>query len=118
MTMPRIARYSGYRFPAAVIATAVSLRMVEEMLATRSIVVNHESVRQWAFKFGREIAERLHWRAARRGDKWHLDEVVLTIAGKRHDLWRVVDRDGFVPDVLIQSRGDAKAARRLARASC
>ncbi|MHA7066222.1 IS6 family transposase [Azospirillum argentinense] len=116
-------RYAGYRFPAEVIATAVwlyfrfplSLRMVEEMLTARGIVVSHETVRQWGLTFGREIADRLRRRAPRRGDKWHLDEVVLTIAGKKHYLWRAVDRDGFVLDVLVQSRRDAKAAKRLLR---
>ncbi|RUQ58906.1 IS6 family transposase, partial [Azospirillum doebereinerae] len=97
-----------FRFP-------LSLRMVEEMLAARGITVSHETVRQWALTFGREIADRLRRRAPRRGDKWHLDEVVLTIAGTKHYLWRAVDRDGFVLDVLVQSRRDAEAAKRLLR---
>ena len=111
--------YVGHRYPAEVISHAVwlyfrfplSLRTVEEMLAARGIAVSHETVRQWGFKFGREIASRIR----RRGDKWHLDEVVLTIAGKRHWLWRAVDQEGFVLDVLVQSRRDRKAARRLMR---
>ncbi|WP_344917925.1 IS6 family transposase, partial [Azospirillum formosense] len=114
-------RYTGYRYPAEVIATAVwlnfrfplSLRMVEEMLAARGILVSYETVRQWGLKFGRDIADQLRRRAPQRGDKWHLDEVVLTIAGKKQYLWRAVDRDGFVLDVLVQSRRDAKAAKRL-----
>ena len=112
MTTSHDPRYAGYRFPAEVIATAMwlyfrfplSLRMVEEMLAARGITVNHETVRQWDLKFGRDIVDRLRRRAPRRGDRWHLDEVVLTIAGKKHDLWQAVDRDGFVLDVLVQSR--------------
>ncbi|HYD63939.1 IS6 family transposase [Azospirillum sp.] len=116
-------RYAGYRFPAEIIATAVwlyfrfplSLRMVEELLAARGITVSYETVRQWSLKFGREIADRMRRRAPRRGDKWHLDEVVLTIAGRKHYLWRAVDQDGFVLDVLVQSRRDAKAAERLLR---
>ena len=123
MTTSRDPRYAGYRFPAEVIATAVwldfrfplSLRMVEEILAARGITVSHETVRQWALKFGRDIADRLRRRAPRRGDKWHLDEVVLTIAGKKHYLRRAVDRDGFVLDVFGQSRRDAQAAKRLLR---
>ncbi|CAO3408566.1 Mobile element protein [Azospirillum largimobile] len=123
MTTPADRRYTGYRYPAAVIATAVwlyfrfplSLRMVEEMLAARGILVSHETVRQWGLKFGRKIADQLRRRAPRRGDKWHLDEVVLTISGKKQYLWRAVDRDGFVLDVLVQSRRDAKAAKRLLR---
>jgi len=123
MTTPRDPRYAGYRYPGEVIATAVwlyfrfplSLRMVEEMLAARGILVSHETVRQWGLKFGRDIADQLRRRAPRRGDKWHLDEVVLTISGKKQYLWRAVDRDGFVLDVLVQSRRDAKAAKRLLR---
>ncbi|MFD1625982.1 IS6 family transposase [Azospirillum griseum] len=115
--------YAGYRYPAEIIATAVwlyvrfplSLRMVEDLLAARGITVSYETVRQWARKFGPEIAARLRRRAPRRGDKWHLDEVVLTIGGRKHYLWRAVDQDGFVLDVLVQSRRDTKAAKRLLR---
>jgi putative transposase len=113
--------YAGHRFPAEVIGQAVflyfrfplSLRMVEEMPALRGIVVSHETVRRWALKFGREYASRLRRRLPRGGDKWHLDEVAITIAGERHWLWRAVDRDGFVLDVLVQGRRDKKAAKRL-----
>ena len=115
--------FAGYRYPAEDISTAVwlyfrfplSLRMVEKMLAARGITVSYETVRPWGLKFGRDIANRLRRRAPRRGDKWHLDEVVLTIGGKRQYLWRAVDKDGFVLDVLVQSRRDAKAAKRLLR---
>lgn len=86
--------------------------MVEELLAARGITVSHETVRQWARKFGPEIATRLRRRAPRRGDKWRLDEVVLTIGGRKHYLWRAVDQDGFVLDLLVQSRRDTKAAKR------
>jgi putative transposase len=89
--------------------------MVEEMLALRGITVSHETVRQWGLKFGRVIAARIRQRRLARGDKWHLDEVVLSIAGKKHYLWRAVDQDGFVLDVLVQSRGDTKAAKHLLR---
>ena len=115
--------YAGYRYPAELISYAVwlyfrfplSLRMVEEMLAARGICVTHETIRQWGLKFGRDFANRIRRRAPRRGDKWHLDEVVITIAGKKHWLWRAVDQDGFVLDVLVQSRRDKKAAKRLFR---
>jgi putative transposase len=66
-------------------------------------------------KFGREFANRIRWRAPRCSNKWHLDEVVICIAGKKHWLWRAVDQDGFVLDVLVQSRCDKKAAKRLFR---
>ena len=123
MSTPPNPHFAGYRYPAEVISTAVwlyfrfplSLRMVEEMLAARGITVSYETVRQWGLKFGRDIANSLRRRAPRRGDKWHLDEVVLTIGGKRQYLWRAVDKDGFVLDVLVQSRRDAKAAKRLLR---
>src|SRR3954471_20895867 len=115
--------YSGYRFPPEVISHAVwlyfrfplSLRMVEEMLAARGIIVSHESVRQWARKFGQDFANQIRRRLPHAGDKWHLDEVALKIAGKKHWLWRAVDQDGIVLDVLVQSRRDKGAAKRLLR---
>jgi putative transposase len=71
-------------------------------------------VRLWAEKFGRSFANSIRRRAAGQfGDKWHLDEVVVTIGGKKHWLWRAVDQQGFVLDVLVQSRRNAKAAKRL-----
>jgi putative transposase len=123
MKKPHPSLYARHRFPAEVISLAVwlyyrfplSLRMVEEMLAARGIEVSHETIRRWAEKFGREYANRIRRRAPRAGDRWHLDEVVITIAGKRHWLWRAVDQDGFVLDVLVQSRRDRKAAKRLLR---
>ena len=83
--------YRRHRFPREVIAQAVwlyfrfplSLRMVEEMLAARGVDVTYETVRRWADKFGREFANQMRRRATRRGDKWHLDEVVVSIAGKK-----------------------------------
>jgi putative transposase len=115
--------YRRHRFPADVISYAVwlyfrfplSLRMVEEMLAARGIDVSHESVRHWAEKFGRQYSNRIRRRAPARGDKWHLDEIVITIRGRKHWLWRAVDQDGFVLDVLVQSRRDRTAAQRLMR---
>src|ERR687898_976485 len=115
--------YAGYRFPAEVISQAVwlyfrfplSLRMIEEMLAARGIIISHETVRQWALKFGQAFANQIRRRLPRPGDTWHLDEVVLTIAGQKHWLWRAVDQDGIVLDVLVQSRRDKQAAKRLLR---
>src|SRR5918998_2971316 len=123
MTTSARSRYAGHRFPPEVIGHALwlyfrfplSLRMVEEMLAARGIIVSHESVRQWALKFGQAFANQIRRRLPRTGDKWHLDEVVLKIAGKKHWLWRAVDQDGFVLDVLVQSRRDKQAAKRLLR---
>src|SRR4051794_7920219 len=115
--------YAGYRFPPEVISHAVwlyfrfplGLRMVEEMLAARGIIVSHESVRQWALKFGQDFANRIRRRLPAAGDKWHLDEVVIKIAGQKHWLWRAVDQDGIVLDILMQSRRDKRAAKRLLR---
>src|SRR3954465_12643870 len=115
--------YAGYRFPPEVISHAVwlyfrfplSLRMVEEMLAARGIIVSHESVRQWALKFGQDFANQIRRRLPCAGDKWHLDEVASKIAGKKHWLWRAVDQTGMVLDVLVQSRRDKGAAKRLLR---
>ena len=115
--------YAGYHFPPEVISHAVwlyfrfplSLRMVEEMLAARGITVSHETVRQWALKFGQDFANRIRRRLPCAGDKWHLDEVALKIAGKKHWLWRAVDQDGLVLDILVQSRRDKPAAKRLLR---
>ena len=89
--------------------------MVEEMLAARGIVVSHETVRQWALKFGQDFANEIRRRLPRAGDKWHLDEVVIKIAGKTHWLWRAVDQHGLVLDVLVQRRRDVTAAKRLLR---
>src|SRR3954465_7428289 len=115
--------YAGHRFPAEVISHAVwlylrfplSLRMVEELLAARGIIVSHETIRQWALKFGQAFANRIRRRLPRAGEKWHLDEVVIKIAGKKHWLWRAVDQDGIVLDILVQSRRDKRAAKRLLR---
>ena len=113
--------YRGFRFPAEIISHAVwlyhrfslSLREVETILAQRGIVVSHESIRAWCLRFGRAFAHALKRRRPRPGDKWHLDEVFLRIRGKRHYLWRAVDQDGIVLDILVQSRRNAKAAKRF-----
>ena len=83
--------YKGFRFPAEIISYAVwlyfrfnlSFRDVEDLLAERGVLVTYESVRQWCLRFGQEYANQLRQRQARPGDKWHLDEVFLTINGKR-----------------------------------
>jgi putative transposase len=89
--------------------------MVEEMLAARGILVSHETVRQWALKFGRDFANQIRRRLPAPGDKWHLDEVVISIAGRKHWLWRAVDQNGVVLDILVQSCRNAKVAKRLLR---
>src|SRR5215216_2227403 len=123
MTSAAKSPYAGYRFPGEVISHTVwlyfrfplSLRMVDEMLAARGITVHHETVRQWARKFGQDFANQIRHRLPRAGDKWQLDEVEVKIAGQKHWLWRAVDQDGVVLDVLVQSRRDKRAAKRLLR---
>ncbi len=123
MAPPATPSYAGYRFPAEIISHAVwlyfrfplSLRMVDELLAARGIVVSHETVRQWALKFGQDFAHQIRRRLPCAGDKWHLDEVVLTIAGVKHWLWRAVDQNGMVLDILVQSRPGAEPARHAGR---
>src|SRR5215203_3683569 len=123
MTPSAKSPYAGYRFPAEVIGHAVwlyfrfplSLRMVDEILAARGIIVSHETVRQWARKFGQAFANQIRRRLPGPGDKWHLDEVCLMFRGTKHWLWRAVDQNGVVLDVLVQSRRDKRAAKRLLR---
>ena len=115
--------YRGFRYPAEVIQHAVwlyqcfslSLRDVETILAARGIAVSYETIREWGLRFGRLFANELKRRRPRPGDKWHLDEVFLRIRGKVHYLWRAVDQHGVVLDILVQSRRNAKAAKRFFR---
>ena len=79
--------------------------MVEDLLAACEIIVSHQTVRVWAEKFGRIFTNDIRRRSSGRlGDKWHLDEAIVSIRGKRHWLWRAADKDGFVLEVLFQSR--------------
>jgi putative transposase len=115
--------YKGFRFPSELISHAVwlyfrfslSFRDVEELLAQRGIVVTYETVRQWCLKFGQTYANELRRRRPRCGDKWHLDEMYLKINGKTHYLWRAVDQDGNVLDILVQSRRSKRVAKRFFR---
>jgi putative transposase len=113
--------YKRHRFPPEIIAHAVwlyyrfplSLRLVEEMLAERGIMVSYETVRRWAMKFGPDFARRLKRKAARRDDIWHLDEVVVDIGGEKRWLWRAVDHNGYVLDEIVQKKRDRNAAAWL-----
>ena len=115
--------YRRHRFPPVVIQHAVwlylrftlSYRDVEDLLAERGFDISYETVRSWVLKFGPVIARRLRQRRPRPSDRWHLDEMVVRIAGKRMFLWRGVDHEGEVLDVLVQSRRDSRAALRLMR---
>ena len=115
--------HRGYRFAPDIIAHAVwlyhrfalSLRDVEDLLAERGIEVSYETIRQWCARFGPQFARRIKARLGRRGDRWFLDEMVVSIGGKRRYLWRAVDQDGDVLDILVQKRKDTRAARRFFR---
>ena len=115
--------YRGFRFPAEVIEHAVwlyhcfslSLRDVETILAARGVVVSYESIREWSLRFGRLFANTLKRRRPKPGDKWFLDEAFIRIRGKLHYLWRAVDQNGHVLDILVRSRRNAKAAKRFFR---
>ncbi|GHO50298.1 IS6 family transposase [Ktedonospora formicarum] len=115
--------YKGYRFPPVMISHCVwlyfrfslSFRDVEELMAERGVVLTFETVRQWCLNFGQKSANELRYRRAKPGDTWHLDEVFLTIKGKRQSLWRAVDQDGNVLDMLVQSRRNTQAAKRFFR---
>ena len=115
--------YYHHRFPAEIISHAVwlyfrftlSFRDIEEMLAMRGVLVSNEAIRQWCLKFGQQYANTLRRSRPKRGDKWHLDEVYLTINGKLHYLWRAVDQNGYALDILVQSRRNRDAAKRFFR---
>nr|AJW29963.1 transposase [Ochrobactrum sp. LM19] len=119
----RSSLYHRHRFVPEIIAEEVwlyfrfplSFRMVKDMLAYRGIIVTRKTVREWVEKFGRDYANTIRRRIPRLGDKWHLDEAVVTINGERHFLWRAVDQNGFVLEVLVQKRHDTRAARRFIR---
>ncbi len=115
--------YRGYRFPAEIISYAVWLyfrfhlshRDIEDLLAERGVQVSYEAIRMWCHRFGPTFAAGLRRRRARAGDKWHLDEVQLKIKGRKHWLWRAVDQDGVVLDILVQERRNQEAAERFLR---
>lgn len=116
-------KYNGYRFPREIISHSVwlyhrfalSFRDIEDLLAERGVIVTYETIRQWCRKFGLEYARKLKRRQGRLGDAWHLDEVFVKIRGKRHYLWRAVDQDGDVIDILVQKYRNARAAKRFFR---
>jgi putative transposase len=85
------------------------------LLAERGIIVSYETVRRWCKKFGQSFANRLRRRRPQPGDKWYLDEVFIRVQGVQHYLWRAVDQDGVVLDILVQPRRDAQAAKRFFR---
>ena len=115
--------YHGHRFPSDIISHAVwlyhrftlSFRDIEDLLAERCIIVSYETIRQWCLKFGPEYSSMLRKRQGQLGDMWFIDEVFVTINGVRHYLWRAVDQDNYVIDILVQKRRDKRAAKRFFR---
>jgi putative transposase len=115
--------YSGYRFPPEIIHQAIwlylrftlSFRDVEDLLAERGIAISYETVRRWVNHFGPIIAAELRKRRSKSQAVWHLDEVYLKIDGRMVYLWRAVDAEGEVLDVLVQSKRDKRAALKLMR---
>ncbi|WP_046706517.1 IS6 family transposase [Streptomyces europaeiscabiei] len=115
--------YKGHRYPVEVISYCVwlyfrfplSFREVEELMLERGVVVSCETVRRWCARFGQAYAGALRRRQPRPGDRWHLDEVFIRINGRLQYLWRAVDQDGNVLDILVQNRRDKAAARRFFR---
>ncbi len=113
--------YKRHRFPPQIIAHVVwpyarfnlSLREVEEMMLERGVDVSHETIRRWTVKFGPLIAHVLLRRQPRPGDVWHLDEVVVKIAGRSYWLWRADEQHGVVLEEILQSRRDKRAAKRF-----
>ena len=116
-------RYHGYRFPPEIISHAVwlyhrfglSFRDTEDLLAQRGVTVTCETIRRWCRTFGSQYARALRRRRGRMGDTWYLDELFITINGRRQYLWRAVDEDGDVIDILVQSRRNRRAAERFFR---
>jgi len=115
--------YKRHRFPPTIIQHAVwlyfrftlSFRDVEDLLAERGLDISYESIRYWVLKFGKQYARRIGRGRPRPNCRWHLDEVFVSINGKRMYLWRAVDDEGEVLEVLVQSRRNKKAALKLVR---
>src|ERR1700730_2193796 len=115
--------YRRHPFPASIVQHSIwlylrftlSYRDVKDLLAERGLDISCETVRNWVLKFGPVIARRLRWRRPRSSNRWHLDEMVVRIAGERMYLWRAVDHEGEVLDMLMQRRRDSRAALRLMR---
>ncbi len=115
--------YRRHRFPPEIIQHAVwlyfrfplSYRNVEDLLAERGIDLSYETVRRWALKFGTLYARKLRRLRPRPSDRWHLDEVFVSIGGRRMYLWRAVDDEGEVLDILVQAKRDKRSALKLMR---
>jgi putative transposase len=114
-------RLKGFRFPREIIAyafwayhrLAMSTADVKDLLAERGVIISREAIRFWVNRFGPHFANCVRRDRPRPNDKWYLDEVVISIRVKKHWLWRAIDADGDVLDILVQTRRNAKAAKRF-----
>ena len=121
LNLSDLSRLKGFRFPRSVIGYAVwayhrfalSLRDAEDLLAARGITVSYETIRDWVARFGVQFAAKVRRDRPLPADKWHLDEVVIPINGEKFWLWRAVDGNGDVLDILLQKQRNAKAAKRF-----
>lgn len=119
----RKSKYHGHRFPPEIISFAVwvyhrftlSYRDVEDLLAERGVNVTYESIRRWCLKHGPRYQRALKRREGKLGDQWYVDEVFVKINGETHYLWRAVDQDGDVLEIMVQRRRNALAAKRFFR---
>ena len=115
--------YKGHRFPCEIISHTVwlyhrftlSLRDVEDLMAERGVIVSYETIRCWCLKFGPQYAKSVRRKQGRLGDIWHVDELFVRIQGRQVYLWRAVDQDGDVLDILVTKRRDKRAAKRFFR---
>ncbi len=115
--------YCSHRFPSEIISRAVwiyhrftlSVRDVEDLLAERGVIVSYETIRCWCLKFGPQYAQSIRKKRGQLGDIWHVDELFVRIQGRRVYLWRAVDQDGDVLDILVTQRRDKRAAKRFFR---
>jgi putative transposase len=116
-------RYRGYRFPPEIIQHAIwlylrfalSFRDIEDLLAERGIILSHETIWRWVIHFGPRYAKKLRRQRWRPGRTWHLDEVFVSIGGRPMYLWRAVDQEDEILDVVVQPKRDKRAAVRLMR---
>jgi len=115
--------YKGHRFPPEIISHAIwlyhrftlSFRDVEDMLAERGVTVSYEAIRYWCMKFGSTYARSLPRKQGRLTNVWYVDEVFITIRGKRHYLWRAVDQDGDVIEILVTKHRERRSSKRFFR---
>ncbi|WP_461406762.1 IS6 family transposase, partial [Falsiruegeria mediterranea] len=116
--MPRL---KGFRFPRDIISYpvwayhhfALSTANVEDLLAERGVIVSREAIPLWVNRFDRHFATCIRRERPVPREKWHFDEVVISIRGVKHWLWRAIDADGNLPDTLVQPRRSARAAKRF-----